>query len=197
VNFGVNYSKGGCSKLACEGTENCPGFLRSGFECFRLQEGSRRRYIHKLFCINFETFVTVFLNFVQHNNKHPINPQFFTLLENWETLITCTEKYVDQKCALAAGSLPDETRNLLEDLRERNLILSAWPAGAGGGGFLYLLLKNPENRHQIEEILARNEVVKEIYKMPNNYRLVFQSWSSMTVHNAEITENAVIFSEEK
>ncbi|VDM70304.1 unnamed protein product [Strongylus vulgaris] len=51
------------------------------------------------------------------------------------------EIYYNAKKALATGCEPDIVASLISSLKCENLIETAWLAGAGGGGFLYVWLK--------------------------------------------------------
>ncbi|KHJ81411.1 hypothetical protein OESDEN_18903 [Oesophagostomum dentatum] len=49
--------------------------------------------------------------------------------------------YYKAKKTLATGCEPDIVASLISSLKRENLIETAWLAGAGGGGFLYIWLK--------------------------------------------------------
>ncbi|KHN78470.1 L-fucose kinase [Toxocara canis] len=68
------------------------------------------------------------------------------------------EQYYEDKKKMAPGSEPNFIRKLIDDLKTNDLIEAAWLAGAGGGGFLYVWLKDGVSRTSLETYLTRNEV---------------------------------------
>lgn len=90
----------------------------------------------------------------------------------------CARRYWDQKKLMVGGGggEPERVTRLLKQLYDRRLIDAGWLAGAGGGGFLYLITKSADCKATIENLL-RDE--KEI-------------GSEMSVHTVKIDENPFI-----
>jgi len=57
---------------------------------------------------------------------------------------------------MATGCEPETVSRMIEALKPT--LLSACMAGAGGGGFLYLLTKEPHQREAVEKILSSLQV---------------------------------------
>lgn len=68
------------------------------------------------------------------------------------------QQYHEDKKKMAPGSEPVFVRNLIEDLRIGGFIEVAWLAGAGGGGFLYVWLKDGISKNLLQDYLRHSEV---------------------------------------
>lgn len=79
-------------------------------------------------------------------------PPFRILLAGDLTLIgRCMNDYWEQKKRMAPGCEPTAVSEMMTLLRPHVLGLSM--AGAGGGGFLYVLTKQPHARAHVEQLL--------------------------------------------
>ncbi|RCN43194.1 hypothetical protein ANCCAN_10839 [Ancylostoma caninum] len=67
--------------------------------------------------------------------------KFATALKQGEMPCDLIDVYYHAKKTLATGCEPDIVACLISSLKGGNLIETAWLAGAGGGGFLYVWLK--------------------------------------------------------
>uniref|UniRef100_A0A183V957 GHMP_kinases_N domain-containing protein n=1 Tax=Toxocara canis TaxID=6265 RepID=A0A183V957_TOXCA len=72
------------------------------------------------------------------------------------------QQYYEDKKKMAPGSEPNFIRKLIDDLKTNDLIEVAWLAGAGGGGFLYVWLKDGVSRTSLETYLTRNEMHRDL-----------------------------------
>lgn len=91
------------------------------------------------------------------NKLHPLF--FFQCTEDWDTVANCVEVYWNQKKSMVPhGTEPQVVGELLQYLHSSNLLYAGWLAGAGGGGFLYLITRNTNQFSTIKEILSANEV---------------------------------------
>lgn len=72
---------------------------------------------------------------------------------------------------MAPGCEPTNVRALLDLLYRENLIHAGWLAGAGGGGFLYLLTKEPKCTDQLKKLLTSSPVRADLSK--NQQSLIF------------------------
>jgi phosphoenolpyruvate-protein kinase (PTS system EI component)/galactokinase/mevalonate kinase-like predicted kinase len=82
----------------------------------------------------------------------------------------------------APGFVTEDMRGIVDELSRRGWIRAAKPVGAGAGGFLFLLLKDPSYREQVETFLtdwaAKNEPrireqVDENFLPPRVYQVAF------------------------
>ncbi|KAK6059218.1 hypothetical protein COOONC_03157 [Cooperia oncophora] len=83
------------------------------------------------------------------------------------------ELYYKAKQSLATGCEPEIVSSLISQLKRENLIETAWLAGAGGGGFLYVWLKNGVEINQLRASVSR-------------YKTAEMSVHTVTVDNAPI-----------
>ncbi|XP_051830582.1 L-fucose kinase [Antechinus flavipes] len=67
----------------------------------------------------------------------------------------CLTRYWGQKKCMAPGCEPQAVRRMMEALRP--YVYGQSLAGAGGGGFLYLLTKEPRQKEALERVLAQTE----------------------------------------
>ncbi|KAK5981821.1 hypothetical protein GCK32_000346 [Trichostrongylus colubriformis] len=65
------------------------------------------------------------------------------------------EVYYRAKKVLATGCEPEIVTSLISQLKRANLIETAWLAGAGGGGFLYVWAKNGIEVKQMQTFVSR------------------------------------------
>uniref|UniRef100_A0A914ZFT4 L-fucose kinase n=2 Tax=Parascaris univalens TaxID=6257 RepID=A0A914ZFT4_PARUN len=72
------------------------------------------------------------------------------------------EQYYKDKKKMAPGSEPVFVRNLIEELRISGFIEVAWLAGAGGGGFLYVWLKDGVSKNLLEDYLRHSEAYRHL-----------------------------------
>ena len=63
---------------------------------------------------------------------------------------------------MAPGSEPENVVRLMEKIEP--LVYGMALAGAGGGGFLFVLMKEPNVRSQIEEIIEKDALGMQIYE---------------------------------
>lgn len=63
----------------------------------------------------------------------------------------CLDRSWQQKKLMAPGCEPASVRTMMEALRP--LVLGQSLAGAGGGGFLYLLTREPRQQQQVLQVL--------------------------------------------
>lgn len=68
----------------------------------------------------------------------------------------CLDRSWQQKKLMAPGCEPASVRTMMEALRP--LVLGQSLAGAGGGGFLYLLTREPQQRQAVQQLLEDTEV---------------------------------------
>ena len=73
--------------------------------------------------------------------------------------------YWQQKKVMAPGCEPELVTHMMEALKDHVYGMSM--AGAGGGGFLYILTKQPHRQKLIEDILA-NIPVKYFLMLNDN-----------------------------
>ncbi|XP_056595868.1 LOW QUALITY PROTEIN: L-fucose kinase [Triplophysa dalaica] len=64
----------------------------------------------------------------------------------------CMDRYWQQKKLMAPGCEPAAVRMMMNELRP--LILGQSLAGAGGGGFLFLLTREPQQKERVREVLS-------------------------------------------
>ncbi|CAH1780096.1 unnamed protein product [Owenia fusiformis] len=67
----------------------------------------------------------------------------------------CMNKYWEQKKKMAPGCEPSVVARMMASLREHTYGMTL--AGAGGGGFMYVLMKNPGGIGLVKEILSQIE----------------------------------------
>ena len=65
--------------------------------------------------------------------------------------------YWQLKKQMATGCEPASVSQMIHVLKPH--VLSCCMAGAGGGGFLYVLTKEPNQRLLVEQLLAKREVI--------------------------------------
>lgn len=70
----------------------------------------------------------------------------------------CLDRSWKQKKLMAPGSEPASVKAMMEALRP--LVLGQSLAGAGGGGFLYLLTREPLQRQAVLQVLNNTPVSK-------------------------------------
>lgn len=92
----------------------------------------------------------------------------FDFAEDWDAVADCTKIYWEQKKFFNPGSVPSAVADLLTYLFDDGLIYSGWLAGAGGGGFLYLICRETNNYLKLQKILSENEV--KIFKTVFSWR---------------------------
>ncbi|KFP19644.1 L-fucose kinase, partial [Egretta garzetta] len=67
----------------------------------------------------------------------------------------CLDRYWQQKKCMAPGCEPLAVRRMMDALRPH--VYGQCLAGAGGGGFLYVLTKGPRQKEALHQILAKTE----------------------------------------
>ncbi|XP_074055473.1 L-fucose kinase isoform X2 [Macrotis lagotis] len=67
----------------------------------------------------------------------------------------CLTRYWEQKKCMAPGCEPQAVRRMMDALEP--YVYGQSLAGAGGGGFLYLLTKEPRQKEVLERVLAKTE----------------------------------------
>lgn len=75
---------------------------------------------------------------------------------NLPLLGQCLTSYWEQKKLMAPGCEPLAVRRMMDVLAPH--VHGQSLAGAGGGGFLYLLTKEPRQKEALEAVLAKTEV---------------------------------------
>ena len=75
-----------------------------------------------------------------------------------EAVGDCMNTYWDQKKKMAPGCEPQSVRRMMEALRPHTLGMSL--AGAGGGGFLYVLTKEAKSVQLVRNVLTGVQVIK-------------------------------------
>uniref|UniRef100_A0A914V2R6 GHMP kinase C-terminal domain-containing protein n=1 Tax=Plectus sambesii TaxID=2011161 RepID=A0A914V2R6_9BILA len=90
---------------------------------------------------------------------------------DWLSMGLCARRYWEQKKLMAAGCEPEEVALLISNLYERSVADAAWLAGAGGGGFLYVLLQEGKTIQDLTQTIGN-----------------VQGCESMTVHSVEIDQ---------
>lgn len=68
----------------------------------------------------------------------------------------CLDRFWRQKKVMAPGCEPASVKVMMEALRP--LVLGQTLAGAGGGGFLYLLTREPGQKEEVLRLLSRTPV---------------------------------------
>lgn len=68
----------------------------------------------------------------------------------------CLERSWQQKKVMAPGSEPASVRVMMEALRP--LVLGQSLGGAGGGGFLYVLTREPRQQQAVLQVLNNTQV---------------------------------------
>lgn len=68
----------------------------------------------------------------------------------------CLDRSWQQKKLMAPGCEPASVRIMMEALRP--LVLGQSLAGAGGGGFIYLLTREPRQRGAVMQVLSETQV---------------------------------------
>jgi fucokinase len=93
----------------------------------------------------------------------------------------CLSRYWEQKKGMAPGAEPAEVTALLRLLREAGLIHGASLTGAGGGGFMALVLRHPgpAGREQVEALLRRHPALQD---------------TGFSVHAATVDEGGLVAS---
>lgn len=71
-----------------------------------------------------------------------------------ETLSACINDYWRDKKLLDAGSTNEQVDDIIDAIRP--LVSAVTLAGAGGGGFMYILAKSAKNARQIRDFLEKN-----------------------------------------
>lgn len=66
------------------------------------------------------------------------------------------DRYWQQKKLMAPGCEPAAVRMMMNELQP--LILGQSLAGAGGGGFLFLLTREPQQKERVREVLSNIQV---------------------------------------
>ncbi len=79
------------------------------------------------------------------------NKKLFFFKGNIEQLGKCINQHSQNKLIMAPGSIPKEVNELMLLLEPLTYGMSL--AGAGGGGFLYLLSKEPNRKSEIQDII--------------------------------------------
>ncbi|XP_068943745.1 L-fucose kinase isoform X2 [Petaurus breviceps papuanus] len=74
---------------------------------------------------------------------------------NLPLLGQCLTRYWEQKKCMAPGCEPQAVRRMMDALKP--YVYGQSLAGAGGGGFLYLLTKEPRQKEVLESVLAKTE----------------------------------------
>ncbi len=77
---------------------------------------------------------------------------------NWREVGKCARIYWEQKKEMAPGCEPEAVKGLVESLYVQDLIEAGWLAGAGGGGFLYLLLKDHVDASELVDSIPMQQV---------------------------------------
>lgn len=80
---------------------------------------------------------------------------------DWSLVSECARQCWEQKKLVVGGSgcEPERVTKILKKLYERQVIDAGWLAGAGGGGFLYLITKSSNCKTSIESILMEEPLV--------------------------------------
>lgn len=67
----------------------------------------------------------------------------------------CLDRSWEQKKRMAPGCEPASVRTMMDSLRP--LVLGQSLAGAGGGGFLYVLTKRPQQKQEVMDVLQKTQ----------------------------------------
>lgn len=84
-----------------------------------------------------------------------------TALQNGDVaeLGVCLDLYQQQKLIMAPGSLPKVVALFVDKIRDH--IHGCSFAGAGGGGFMTIICKQPQDKYKIQQIIHTNKVLED------------------------------------
>lgn len=84
-----------------------------------------------------------------------------TALRNGDVaeLGVCLDLYQQQKLIMAPGSLPKVVALFVDKIRDH--IHGCSFAGAGGGGFMTIICKQPQDKYRIQQIIHTNKVLED------------------------------------
>ncbi|EPB68117.1 GHMP kinase protein [Ancylostoma ceylanicum] len=105
--------------------------------------------------------------------------KFAKALKGGEMPCDLIDVYYHAKKTLATGCEPDIVASLISSLKGANLIETAWLAGAGGGGFLYVWLKPDITMDQIRDHVKKHgtaEMTRPFEKI-SRAQLELSCWS--------------------
>ncbi|GAV05819.1 hypothetical protein RvY_15894-2 [Ramazzottius varieornatus] len=90
---------------------------------------------------------------------------------NYETVCSCISDYYGQKKCMAAGTEPASVRHIIRILLPfarvgTSDVFAGSLAGAGGGGFLYCLLSDPNQRKTVFRVIENAKSVEEVQIFP-------------------------------
>ena len=98
-------------------------------------------------------------NFVLNNIKQHAHDTFGMLQENnFEGFASCVAKTWSQNKLLDSGTNPPEIEAIIKMVKDYTLALKL--PGAGGGGYLYMIAKDPESAGKIRKLLNANPINK-------------------------------------
>jgi len=98
-------------------------------------------------------------NFVLNNIKQHAKDTFETLQENnFEGFASCVDKAWGQNKLLDYGTNPPEIEAVIKMVKDYTLAVKL--PGAGGGGYLYMIAKDPEAAGKIRKLLNANPINK-------------------------------------
>ena len=83
----------------------------------------------------------------------------------------CMDRYWVLKRSMATGCEPAICRQMMDVLRP--YVHGTCMAGAGGGGFMYVLAKEPNSIENIREVLSKVEVRKRVKSVPRDHYLIY------------------------
>ncbi|KAJ7382348.1 hypothetical protein OS493_035625 [Desmophyllum pertusum] len=98
-----------------------------------------------------------------------------------EKLGACMNRYRKQKCIMAPGTEPDAIREMMEALEP--LTLGQTLTGAGGGGFIVLLTKEPSMAEKVKAVIQTNKTSDELA-----FYDVSVDWDGLTVRVEEASQ---------
>ncbi|KAG7232215.1 hypothetical protein INR49_009408 [Caranx melampygus] len=102
----------------------------------------------------------------------------------------CLERSWQQKKLMAPGCEPASVRTMMEALRP--LVLGQSLAGAGGGGFLYLLTREPRQRQAVLQVLNNTPLVLYFPATTDNWSLIRPSPSSMVSRDSRLSSTVTV-----
>lgn len=106
-------------------------------------------------CMEGETF-EVTLTFSSSNLCSALKTRPPRLAGSLPRLGACLDRFWRHKKVMAPGCEPVSVRAMMEALRP--LVLGQTLAGAGGGGFLYVLTREPQQREEVLRVLNNTPV---------------------------------------